>query len=56
MNQEVVTGPNLVYYLLLVTLLSGIALTMWQLQRLRRVPVKTRRGRRRSATVQRHDR
>jgi len=56
MNQDIVTGPNLLYYVLLVALLSGIALTMWQLQRRRRVRVKARRGRQASATEYRYDR
>ena len=56
MNQDVVTGPNLLYYAMLVALLSGIAVTMWQVRRLRKVRVRSRVGRRRAATVHRYDR
>ena len=56
MNQDVVSGPNLVYYVLLVALLSGIALMMWQVKKVRRVPVRARLRRNRAATVHRYDR
>ena len=56
MNQDVVSGPNLVYYVLLVALLSGIALVMWQVKKVRRVPIRAHLRRNRAATVHRYDR
>jgi cytochrome oxidase assembly protein ShyY1 len=56
MNQDIVTGPNLLYYVLLVTLLSSIVLTVWQLRRVRKVRVRAWRDRRRSAVVYHYDR
>ena len=55
MNHEVVSGPSLVFYALLVTLLSGIAFVLWQARRARHAPVKARLRRNR-ATVVRYDR
>ena len=56
MNHDVVSGPSLVYYVLLVALLSGIALMMWQVKKVRRVPIRARLHRNRAATVYRYDR
>lgn len=49
MNQDIVNGPSVVYYVLLVALLSGIALVMWQMKNVRRATVRARpRGQRSS--------
>lgn len=56
MNQEIVTGPNVLYYVLLVALLSGMALVMWQMKNVRRATARARLRSNRSAIVRRYDR
>ncbi len=55
MNEEVVQGSNLLFYLALVALLSGITFAMWQGRRVRELPAKVRIGRDR-AVIRRFDR
>jgi cytochrome oxidase assembly protein ShyY1 len=56
MNQDVVAGPSPVFFMMLVALLSGITLVLWQLQRLRKARVKARIRRPLLPRQTRHDR
>ena len=55
MNEEMAQGSSLLYYVVLVAILSCITFVMWQVRRARRVPAKARLGRK-QATVIRYDR